>query len=176
MLPPNAFSLPKAIRAPRSRFPLKNSQRYFHVFILCFPLHTNNKRSQLFFTFFHFIPKESKAFLCGFEMYNVCCAALCVCVYKVEKQCSEKRNIDFSAYKILWIKLPRESTVQLLISISAPKSRRPGRWHRAPAPQFVTTPTAASIFRQQSAASSSTYLVNVQIHRRHYSTPRTIFR
>lgn len=51
---------------------------------------------------------------------------LCVCVYKVEKQCSEKRNIDFSAYKILWIKLPREPTVQLLISISALKFGHPG--------------------------------------------------
>lgn len=177
MLAPNAFSLPKAIRAPRSRFPLKNSQRYFHVFILCFPPPHQQQALSTFFSLYFISSRKKAKHFCADSKCIMFAVPFCVYVCIKWKNNAPKNGIlIFQAYKILWIKLPRESTVQLLISISAPKFGRPAQWHQAPGPQFIAPPMAAPIFRQQSPASSSTYLVNVQILRRHYSTPRTIFR
>ena len=101
LLLPNVFLL---YALSYSHFsPIKNSRRYFHVFILYF--FTNNTHfilslslspsrsllillldaTQFFFYILYFHPKKKKTFLCGFEMYK-CFYCLrvyefvCVCV------------------------------------------------------------------------------------------------
>lgn len=60
--------------------------------------------TQTIFPLFYLRPEKKRK---NISEDSNCIMFVCVSVYEVEKQCSEKRNIDFSAYKILWIKFER---------------------------------------------------------------------
>lgn len=77
------------------RLAIKNSLRYFHVFILyfftnkthiSFPLLLLLAGVQLFFYFILYFHPKKKTFLCGFEMYKCfCCLRVCMCVCVCER-------------------------------------------------------------------------------------------
>lgn len=117
-----------------SRFSIKNSRRYFHVFILYFFANNTHFSLRLLLAaiqifLFYIFTRKRKHFCADSKCINVSavCGCVCVCVNEESGKTMLRKteywffsSIFSSAYKILWIKI--RINARLLIQFAAPNN------------------------------------------------------